>query len=169
MFGELSLLQTSSNTKRFQLYTSFPIFISILFQPSDRDGNNVADILEQVASKGVPKNKIHAGVPLYGQTFRLRSTFHGVDAPTDGRGEPGEFTMQGGMLAYYEICSMSESMFFLTTQAFRVFPQTLPCFTHKLNTRRLFCRLQNCKMSNVLKCSPSQRFFSFAFQSTHTS
>ncbi len=121
MFGELSLLQTSSNTKRFQLYTSFPIFISILFQPSDRDGNNVADILEQVASKGVPKNKIHAGVPLYGQTFRLRSTFHGVDAPTDGRGEPGEFTMQGGMLAYYEICSMSESMFFFGQPELSVF------------------------------------------------
>ncbi|CAG7822539.1 unnamed protein product, partial [Allacma fusca] len=46
------------------------------------------------------------GIPMYGQSFVLKergSTHVGTEA--NGPGEPGEYTQQPGMLAYYEICN----------------------------------------------------------------
>ena len=62
--------------------------------------------MKKIVSQGVPKGKLHIGIPLYGQSFTLKSTSSNqLGAPTRGGGEPGEFTLQRGMLAYHEICS----------------------------------------------------------------
>lgn len=46
------------------------------------------------------------GVPFYGQTFTLSSANrNNLDAASKAPGEPGEYTKQPGMLAYYEICN----------------------------------------------------------------
>ena len=67
------------------------------------------------ASKGVPKSKLLMGIPFYGQTFTLarqaiKQNDARVGAAVVAGGQPGPFTQQSGMLAYYEICSLS--MFF---------------------------------------------------------
>ena len=57
---------------------------------------------------GVPKEKIIVGIPLYGQSFQLTTSEQGYGAPARGRGTAGKFTLQDGMLAYYEICQQGE-------------------------------------------------------------
>lgn len=46
---------------------------------------------------------------VYGQSFSLSSSNKGFDAPVNGPGAPGEFTVQPGMLAYHEICKSLRS------------------------------------------------------------
>ena len=64
------------------------------------------DIMNYIAGLGVPKHKLNIGIPLYGQSFRLSSSAQGYGSPTEGRGTPGKFTLQSGMLAYHEICRL---------------------------------------------------------------
>ena len=61
--------------------------------------------MEYYAALGADRSKLIMGIPMYGQTFTLKergNTQVGTDA--SGPGEPGEYTQQPGMLAYYEIC-----------------------------------------------------------------
>lgn len=45
------------------------------------------------------------GLPMYGQSFSLaNSQKNGLNAPTYGGGEAGEFTRARGFLSYYEVC-----------------------------------------------------------------
>ncbi|OXA59868.1 putative chitinase 3 [Folsomia candida] len=56
-------------------------------------------------SKGAPKKKLVMGMPMYGQSFTLtQASNHGLNAPSTGGGQAGEFTRAQGFLAYYEIC-----------------------------------------------------------------
>lgn len=46
-------------------------------------------------------------MPTYGRTFTLANTAKtGPNAPATGGGKQGEYTKEGGFLAYYEICEM---------------------------------------------------------------
>lgn len=66
--------------------------------------------MEYLVGKGAPRDKLLVGVPFYGQSFTLiKSNNHKVGTPTSGPGEPGEYTKQPGMLAYYEICNRIKS------------------------------------------------------------
>lgn len=72
----------------------------------DSGDKNVEFILNYVNNGGIDADKIHMGIPLYGQSYRLQSANNnGMGAPTTGRGQAGQYTKQSGMLAYYEICS----------------------------------------------------------------
>lgn len=43
-------------------------------------------------------------MPTYGRTFTLTSTQRiGVNSPASGGGKAGEYTKEGGFLAYYEV------------------------------------------------------------------
>ncbi|XP_046655141.1 probable chitinase 10 [Daphnia pulicaria] len=54
---------------------------------------------------GADPSKIILGMPMYGQSFTLEDpTSNGLNAKSKGPGEAGEFTRQGGFLAFYEIC-----------------------------------------------------------------
>ncbi|XP_006107927.1 chitinase-3-like protein 1 [Myotis lucifugus] len=53
---------------------------------------------------GVPAQKLLMGIPTFGRSFTLASSKIGVGAPISGPGLPGQFTKEGGILAYYEIC-----------------------------------------------------------------
>lgn len=56
---------------------------------------------------GTPKEKLVIGMPTYGRTFTLTSTAkNGPNSPATGGGKQGEYTKEGGFLAYYEICEM---------------------------------------------------------------
>lgn len=54
--------------------------------------------------RGAPSQKIILGVPTYGRSFTLTSANHGLNAPSRGGGQTGQFSGSAGMLAYYEIC-----------------------------------------------------------------
>ena len=60
--------------------------------------------MEYVSMAGIPKSKLNIGIPLYGQTFTLSTSRTDFGAPAKGRGEPGPFTLQAGMMGYSEIC-----------------------------------------------------------------
>lgn len=62
--------------------------------------------MELLVSLGAPREKLLVGVPLYGQSFTLAlKSANTVNSPSTGPGQPGEYTKQPGMLAYYEICN----------------------------------------------------------------
>lgn len=62
--------------------------------------------MEYLVSRGAPRDKLLVGIPFYGQSFSLlRNDKYDQGVPTRGPGEPGEYTKQPGMLAYYEICN----------------------------------------------------------------
>nr|ARE59262.1 chitinase 7 [Sogatella furcifera] len=56
---------------------------------------------------GAPKDKLIIGMPTYGRTFTLANTAQfTVNSPASGGGKAGEYTKEGGFLAYYEVCEM---------------------------------------------------------------
>lgn len=77
-------------------------------RPSDKFPQYNTDYTMQLLVKnGATPEKLIMGIPFYGQTFTLTESFNsivGEGIPASGPGEPGEFTKQPGMLAYYEIC-----------------------------------------------------------------
>jgi hypothetical protein len=67
--------------------------------------------MEHLVRLGAPRHKLLVGIPFYGQSFTLGSrTNTEPGAPSNGPGEPGKYTNQPGMLAYYEICDEGESL-----------------------------------------------------------
>ncbi|XP_061712227.1 probable chitinase 10 isoform X1 [Cydia pomonella] len=61
--------------------------------------------VKALISGGADPKKILLGLSFYGQTYRLATTgSSGPGSAASGPGEPGEFTKQPGMMAYYEIC-----------------------------------------------------------------
>ncbi|XP_014649631.1 PREDICTED: chitotriosidase-1 isoform X1 [Ceratotherium simum simum] len=67
---------------------------------------NMDFAVQQWLQKGTPTNKLILGMPTYGQSFTLASSSDTrVGAPAMGPGTPGPFTKEGGVLAYYEVCS----------------------------------------------------------------
>lgn len=62
--------------------------------------------MKSLISKGADPKKLLLGLAFYGQSYRLADSVGsiGPGSPAAGPGEPGEFTKQPGMLAYYEIC-----------------------------------------------------------------
>ncbi len=64
-----------------------------------------AETLEYVVEQGVPRAKVHMGIPLYGQTFTLAGSNTGLGAEANARGKPAKFTNQAGMMAFFEICA----------------------------------------------------------------
>ena len=62
-------------------------------------------VLKLLVQGGIPAEKLNLGLPLYGQTYQLASpSSNGIGAKAVGRGNPGQYTIQGGMLSFYEIC-----------------------------------------------------------------
>ncbi|KAL4703006.1 hypothetical protein ACJJTC_009992 [Scirpophaga incertulas] len=62
--------------------------------------------IKAMLSGGADPKKLLLGLSFYGQSYRLSDVdgTKGPGASAAGPGEPGEFTKQPGMLAYYEIC-----------------------------------------------------------------
>ncbi|KAK6618323.1 hypothetical protein RUM44_002775 [Polyplax serrata] len=56
-------------------------------------------------NEGADRKKIVMGLPMYGQSFSLANAqMNGLNSPTYGGGEAGEFTRARGFMSYYEIC-----------------------------------------------------------------
>lgn len=55
--------------------------------------------------QGAPSQKLILGTPCYGQSFTLANAQeNGLNAPTTGPGQAGQYTGASVTLAYYEIC-----------------------------------------------------------------
>ena len=53
---------------------------------------------------GADPKKLIMGMPMYGQSFTLRNpTNTGLNSPSSGGGEKGEFTRAKGFLAFNEV------------------------------------------------------------------
>lgn len=74
---------------------------------SDKSKLSVDDALKLWVQLGAPKKKLVVGMATYGRSFTLANAAqNGLGSPTNGGGAKGEFTREGGMLSYYEICQM---------------------------------------------------------------
>ncbi|NWI63517.1 CHIA chitinase, partial [Todus mexicanus] len=61
-------------------------------------------------NNGAPAQKLLVGFPTYGHSFTLQNpSNNGIGAPTSGPGPAGPYTQEGGLLAYYEICTILAS------------------------------------------------------------
>lgn len=59
---------------------------------------------------GAPKDKLVIGMPTYGRTFTLSNPANfKVNAPASGGGKAGDYTKEGGFLAYYEVSKVIQS------------------------------------------------------------
>nr|XP_044994601.1 acidic mammalian chitinase-like [Jaculus jaculus] len=76
--------------------------------PNDTGDNanlNINDSMAYWTANGAAAEKLVVGFPAYGQTFTLNDSSHTeIGAPVTGSGQPGLYTSQPGILAYYEIC-----------------------------------------------------------------
>ena len=60
---------------------------------------------------GAPKDKLVIGMPTYGRTFTLTNSANfKVNAPASGGGKAGDYTKEGGFLAYYEVGGNAEKL-----------------------------------------------------------
>ncbi|XP_055296592.1 probable chitinase 10, partial [Sitodiplosis mosellana] len=77
-----------------------------LYNYPDNELNNYADYaINYWIQLGAPSTKLVMGAPTYGITYTLANAQnHGLNAPTTGPGQAGQFTKSAGSLAYYEIC-----------------------------------------------------------------
>uniref|UniRef100_A0A1A9V627 chitinase n=1 Tax=Glossina austeni TaxID=7395 RepID=A0A1A9V627_GLOAU len=68
---------------------------------------NLEAIVKYWLSKGTPRNKLVIGVPFYGRTFNLENPLqHNVGAPHTGRGIPGSYSREPGVIGYNELCEL---------------------------------------------------------------
>lgn len=72
--------------------------------------------IKAILSGGADPKKLLLGLAFYGQSYRLADVERqsGSGSPAAGPGEPGEFTKQPGMLAYYEICYRGNTHFLIS-------------------------------------------------------
>lgn len=55
--------------------------------------------------RGLPRNKLNLGIPLYGRSFTLRYANNtSPGAGVRGPGREGFYTQTPGLLAYFEVC-----------------------------------------------------------------
>ncbi|KAJ8898044.1 hypothetical protein PR048_003404 [Dryococelus australis] len=85
-----------------------------LFAPSSdsewRKQLSVEHAANMWVKMGAPKDKLVIGMPTYGRTFTLANPDNfKVNAPASGGGKAGDYTKEGGFLAYYEICEMLQN------------------------------------------------------------
>jgi len=66
----------------------------------------VPESVEVFLKGGMPADKILLGIAAYGRSFQLANAQNnGLNETANGPGLPGKYTMAGGTLAFYEICS----------------------------------------------------------------
>lgn len=78
--------------------------------PLSRENNQnpytetVGENIDRILSQGCNRDKVIMGIPTYGRTYTLKDTNNnGVDAPVDGFGEPGPYTLSEGSLGFNEV------------------------------------------------------------------
>lgn len=75
---------------------------------SETDSDNLKNVdatVKYYLKAGAEPKKLVVGIPTYGRSYTLlNSDNHEIGAPANGPGLEGEFTKEGGLLAYFEIC-----------------------------------------------------------------
>jgi chitinase len=67
--------------------------------------------LDYYAKNGFLTRQLNMGIPFYGQSYTLTSGSNtGLNAPTSSAGQPGSFSLQQGMMTYFEICQQGKCL-----------------------------------------------------------
>ncbi|XP_052133171.1 acidic mammalian chitinase-like isoform X9 [Frankliniella occidentalis] len=76
----------------------------------DNKNLNVESALKLWLDRGADPSKVVLGVPFYGHTWTLRDASNaGVYAPTNGPGQAGPYTREGGTIGYNEVCVQQDA------------------------------------------------------------
>ncbi|XP_072396372.1 chitotriosidase-1-like [Diabrotica undecimpunctata] len=69
--------------------------------------SKIKETIARWLQAGLPSKKLFLGIPAYAKTFILADKENtGIGAPVTGEGDPGEYTQEAGLLAYYEVKSL---------------------------------------------------------------
>ncbi|XP_028140848.2 chitotriosidase-1 [Diabrotica virgifera virgifera] len=69
--------------------------------------SKIKDTISHWLKAGLPSKKLYLGIPAYAKTFILANESNAdIGAKVTGQGDPGEFTQEAGLLAYYEVKSL---------------------------------------------------------------
>lgn len=79
-----------------------------LYAPTSGDTLTDDAAVQHWQSRGAPASKLILGMPMYGRSWTLANPSQtSLGSPSVGAGQAGQYTGEGGILAYYEICSKS--------------------------------------------------------------
>ncbi|XP_044265227.1 acidic mammalian chitinase-like [Tribolium madens] len=70
----------------------------------NRDNRNSDAAIRYWLDGGADPQKIALGIAFYGHTYKISPENHGLDAPTQGPGDPGPYTNNTFSLGYNEVC-----------------------------------------------------------------
>nr|XP_022917841.1 chitinase-3-like protein 1 [Onthophagus taurus] len=112
---EISKYLDAIHVMTYDLHSAFdnvtgensPLFSSIEERDKTR---NVDSCIQYWIENGAPKHKIVLGMGSYGISYTVSKDLKSfkVGVPALGPGNPGFYTNQSGMLAYYEICNKTK-------------------------------------------------------------
>lgn len=96
-------------------------------RPWDQPGDTiVAESVDYWLEKGMPREKLIFGLPLYGRSFRLADCAQTtIGSPAIGAATAGRYTGEDGFLAYYEVCLFQQEGWTTVTSAQEGFNGTM--------------------------------------------
>lgn len=106
----ISILPSALDLVMIMSYDFHELNRTSINAPLNRENNQnpytetVAENVDRMLAQGCDPNKLIMGIPTYGRTYTLLDiNRNNVDAPVEGLGEPGPYTLSSGSLGFNEV------------------------------------------------------------------
>lgn len=106
----ISILRSALDLVMIMSYDFHELNRTSINSPLSRENNQnpftetVAENIDRILAQGCSAEKLIMGIPTYGRTYTLHDeSKNGVDAPVDGLGQSGPYTLSEGSLGFNEV------------------------------------------------------------------